>query len=56
MSEITTIGRFCAKRSGAGKCWASSAAIPAVWSGWKRVRRPITGLARGISSSSRNQS
>src|SRR2546430_5043117 len=30
---------------GAGKCWRSSAAFPAVWSGWKRVRRRITGRA-----------
>src|SRR5258707_14558778 len=30
---------------GAGKCWRSSAAFPGVWSGWKRVRRRITGRA-----------
>ena len=34
------VRRFCVSDCGAGKCWRSSAAFHAVWSGWKRVRRP----------------
>src|SRR6266508_1212035 len=37
------VRRFCVSDCGAGKYWRSSAAFHAVWSGWKRVRRPITG-------------
>src|SRR6516162_1924989 len=33
------VRRFCVSGCGAGKCWRSSAAFHAVWSGWKRVRR-----------------
>ena len=40
------VRRFCASDCGAGKCWRSSAAFHAVWSGWKRVRRRTTLGAR----------
>src|SRR5262249_8837321 len=39
------VRRFCVSDCGAGKCWRSSAAFPAVWSGLKRARRRITGRA-----------
>ena len=41
-AQGTTVLR---KRLRRGKCWRSSAAFHAVWSGWKRVRRPTTGRA-----------
>src|SRR5258705_4766357 len=42
------VRRFCVSDCGAGKYWRSSAAFHAVWSGWKRVRRPITGGASWV--------
>src|SRR6266536_6244281 len=42
------VRRFCASDCGAGKCWRSSVAFRAVWSGWKRVRRRTTGRASWV--------
>jgi hypothetical protein len=42
------VRRFCVSDCGAGKCWRSSVAFRAAWSGWKRVRRRITGHASGL--------
>src|SRR6266516_101947 len=50
------VRRFCASDCGAGKCWRSSAAFPAVWSGWKRVRRRTTGRASWARSNQQSDS
>src|SRR4029450_4489552 len=42
------VRRFCASGCGAGKCWPSSAAFHAVWSGWKRVGRGAAGGGGGL--------
>ena len=35
--------RFCASSFGGRRCWRSSVDCRAVWWGWRRVRRRITG-------------
>src|SRR5262245_47836290 len=42
------VRQFCVSDCGAGKCWRSSAAFRAVWSGWKHVRRAITRELRAL--------